>query len=73
MVDNLDQSEVACDLRAALLTLSPKQREVLHLVYYAELTLEDVAITLGMSIGTVRTHYHRGKVHLARKLEPLDE
>jgi RNA polymerase sigma-70 factor (ECF subfamily) len=47
------------------MTLPTRQREVLHLVFYAELTLEDTAIALDVSVGSVRTHYHRGKKRLS--------
>ena len=57
-------------LRKVLRGMSQRQREVLHLVFYGDLTLEQTAQTLGMSLGSVRTHYHRGKLRLAEDLEP---
>ena len=53
----------------ALKALSPRQREVLHLVFYSGLTLEETAATLDMTVGSARTHYHRGKTQLASMLE----
>lgn len=44
--------------------LSEKQREVLLLVFYHDNTLEAASEIMGCSLGTVRTHYHRGKEKL---------
>ena len=57
------------NLVEALKGLSPRQREVLHLVFYSGLTLEETAATLDMTVGSARTHYHRGKTQLASMLE----
>jgi len=67
--DNALRDETAVALRAALLQLSLRQREVLHLVFYSELTLEEAAATLRISLGSARTHYHRGKLRLAQLLK----
>lgn len=44
--------------------LSPMQKEVILMVFYHEMTLEQSAEVLQLSIGTVRTHYDRGKKRL---------
>jgi len=51
-------------LRTLLAQLSPRQRNLLHLVYYQEMTIEDASEVLGISVGTARTHYERGKQRL---------
>jgi RNA polymerase sigma-70 factor (ECF subfamily) len=55
-------------LRQALATLSSRQQEVLHLVFYQEMTIEQAAEVAGLRLGTARTHYERGKARLRRLL-----
>ncbi len=52
----------------ALRLLSQRQREVLQLVFYHGMTIEEAANTLGIGVGSARTHYTRGKRSLANKL-----
>ena len=55
-------------LRDLLGRLSQRQRDLLHLVFYQELTIEEAAHVLGISVGSARTHYARGKQRLRRML-----
>lgn len=64
-------SEAARLLRGALSRLSDRQREVLHLVFYQGLTLDEAANVLGLAPGTARAHYDRGKARL-RQLLPQE-
>lgn len=57
-------SERTVELTNALTTLSTRQQQVLHLVFYQDLTIEEAAEILGMPVGTARTHYARGKDRL---------
>lgn len=60
--------EEAGRVRDALAQVSPRQRELLHLVFYEGLTIEKAADVIGVSLGTARTHYERGKVRLRELL-----
>ena len=66
-VPGLDAQRV--DLQRALVTLSPKQREVVVLRYIADLPEAEVAQALGCSVGTVKTHASRGLAALRKNLE----
>ncbi len=56
---------------AALRSLPDRQREVLALRYYLDLSEAEIAATLGVSAGSVKTHAHRGLATLAERLEDL--
>ena len=63
----------AIRLRAMLGQLSTRQRDLLHLVFYQELTIEQAAEILGISLGSARTHYQRGKARLKTMLSGAAE
>ncbi|MEM7084953.1 MAG: sigma-70 family RNA polymerase sigma factor [Bacteroidota bacterium] len=55
-----------------LLQLPERQREVLLLAFYHQMTLTVIAETTGLHIGTVRTHYERGKAALRKLIETVE-
>ena len=58
---------------AALAGLPQRQREVIALRFYAELSEAEIADTLGISRGAVKSHAARGAAHLRQTLAPLLE
>src|SRR5262245_36954437 len=69
--EDLDDDRRCAEIRAALGGLAGRQAEVLRLVFYHELTLDEAAVAMGISPGTARTHYERGKKELRGRLQAL--
>jgi RNA polymerase sigma-70 factor (sigma-E family) len=63
------QSAEDARVLAALRTLSRRQQEVLVLRYYADLSEQDIAQTLGLTKGAVKSHAHRGLAALREALQ----
>jgi RNA polymerase sigma factor (sigma-70 family) len=73
--DALEASQSQRAVVAAMRRVSSRQREVLLLVFYHELTVEDAAQVMGVSAGAARQHYARGRRALrallgAREIRP---
>jgi len=64
--ERVERRRRAGEVRGALLELSPKQRQVLELVFYHGLTVREAAAAMGVTAGTASLHYARGKQRLSR-------
>jgi RNA polymerase sigma-70 factor (sigma-E family) len=63
--DSLAESRALWD---AVLALPPRQRAVIVLRYYEDLSEEEIAETLGVARGTVKGHAHTAMAALRRRL-----
>ena len=59
----MDESEAVerIDYKRLLMRLPNRQQQVLLLSFYHGMTLSEIAEVIDVHIGTVRTHYERGK------------
>lgn len=67
-----EKSEMEKVFREALGKLPRRQREAMHLVFYQDLSLREAADVMGISIGSARQHYERGKKHLREWLSETE-
>lgn len=63
--------QAAEKVRFAVQSLPPFQREVVVLVEYEGLTLEETARAVGADVGAVKSRLHRARENLRRMLAPL--
>lgn len=68
IADFADGQALSAQVRQALQTLPVRQRAVLVLRYFADLPEAEVAVLLGCSTGTVKTHARRGLQALRESL-----
>ena len=57
-------------VRLALRSLTPDQRQVIMLRFMADMSIQEVANKLGRTEGSVKALQHRGLQSLARRLQP---
>jgi RNA polymerase sigma-70 factor (sigma-E family) len=62
-------AEARREVLLALRRLPARQREVLTLRFYLDLTEKDIAVAMGIGTGTVRSAAHRGLASLRRALK----
>jgi RNA polymerase sigma-70 factor (ECF subfamily) len=67
------RTELQAAFRQALAGLPRRQQQVLHLVFYQDLSLSEAAEVLAVSVGAARQHYERGKRRLRDRMKPWDE
>lgn len=65
-----NDSDERIDVWAVLETLPERQRACVVLRYYGDLTDEQIAECLELSIGSVKSHLHRARKSLETRLDP---
>jgi RNA polymerase sigma-70 factor (ECF subfamily) len=65
------RDETIQQVREACLQLPQRQREVLTLVFHHALGLDEAAVVMGVSPGSARKHYQRGKETLRVSLAKI--
>jgi len=66
---SLDRSNVNAILRACIAKLSPAHREIIHLVYYHEKSVEEAGEIIGIPQSTVKTRMFYARKQLAELLK----
>lgn len=69
-LDQVLAAELGAQLEAAIAQLRPSYRSCVVLRYVEELSYEEIAQTLDLPIGTVKTHLHRARLELQALLKP---
>lgn len=67
----VDARKLAPAIRLAISRLRTKYRRLMFLRYIEERSYENIAEILGLPLGTVKSHIHRGRRDLKEMLRPL--
>ena len=71
IVDDTPATTTDLNLEPYLKQLPERQKQVLLLAFYHDMSLSAIAEVLDLHIGSVRTHYQRGKSALRELLKPI--
>ena len=63
------ETQEQSDAYFAVAELPKKYRTVIYLYYYEEMTVREIAVSLAVSEGTVKSQLHRGRELLRKKLK----
>ena len=72
-LDELEAREVGTAIEQAIAGLRPEYRSCILLRHVEGRSYEEIAATLDLPLGTVKTYIHRARHELRRALEPLRE
>lgn len=66
---SMDSAQTQAWFRETLSRLPKRQQEILHLVFYQDMSVQQASEVMGVSVGSARTHYERGKQRLREWIE----
>ena len=64
------QTETDAELRAILVAISPEQRAIVELHFFADLALTEIALITDTPLGTVKSRLHRALQTLRAHIQP---
>jgi len=67
---SVDRGLLDEETEALLAHLAPRETEVVRMRHFEDLALPEIALRLGLSVSSVKTHYYRGLAKLRTLLEP---
>ncbi len=68
-IDTTSSMNAREDIRRALLTLPPRQQQIMDLLYRQDKSIQEVADELGMNLSAVKVAAHRSYKFLRKKLD----
>ena len=72
-LDELEARELGSSIEAAIASLRPEYRACILLRHVEDRSYEEIAATLDLPLGTVKTYIHRARHELRKALDPLRE
>ena len=66
--DAAERHDAGRRVRRAVAQLPPRQREVVALKAFSDLTYEEVAAAMGLTVGAVKAHFHQAVSNLKRRM-----
>ncbi len=68
-----DETDRVTHLRWAITKLKPIEQEIILMMLGSDSSLDQIAVTLNMPLGTVKSHVHRAKENLRQIMEVKNE
>jgi RNA polymerase sigma-70 factor (ECF subfamily) len=72
-LDEMESKELGSAIEKAIARLRPEYRSCILLRHVEDRSYEEIAATLDLPLGTVKTYIHRARQQLRESLEPLKE
>ena len=70
--EKIEQKEESLQIRSALTQLSERQREVITFRFFSDMKIEEIAMLLSISAGSVKVHLARGLQNMKKNLQNIE-